>query len=163
MSFNTSHVTLYLYSAQRGKWNYHTFQYISCYSLSTIRKTGSYRKPRFNTSHVTLYRAGFVKCPFHSGFQYISCYSLSRKTRYTRHVLRVSIHLMLLFILLRLSVLKRFLSFNTSHVTLYLEQASRQTGVRMFQYISCYSLSKPCNRRSIIGVLFQYISCYSLS
>ena len=74
--FNTSHVTLYLipdsatsviftfqyiscYSLSTTEYNasYDTsqFQYISCYSLSQMLNAESERKIRFNTSHVTLY------------------------------------------------------------------------------------------------------------
>ena len=81
--FNTSHVTLYPYARRRTKWvNYvsihlmllfimivvketeHTkgFQYISCYSLSQYDTSSRIFFVRFNTSHVTLYRApGMVK------------------------------------------------------------------------------------------------------
>ena len=98
ISFNTSHVTLYLMPLS------FQIKYLKC----------------FNTSHVTLYQCGYVLATTVHGFQYISCYSLSkeRKTRLTipvsfntSHVtlypggiqrsdygLIVSIHLMLLFI-----------------------------------------------------------------
>ena len=52
--FNTSHVTLYQilsWLEKRRRW----FQYISCYSLSSISITVE-SSFRFNTSHVTLYR-----------------------------------------------------------------------------------------------------------
>ena len=76
-SFNTSHVTLYLAAPLAtikyclvsihlmllfilygyGRMEATTeFQYISCYSLSLAVHTVLQTKPRFNTSHVTLYR-----------------------------------------------------------------------------------------------------------
>ena len=74
--------------------------------------------------------------------------------------------------------------FNTSHVTLYLEAEDNRQNRRMFQYISCYSLSNYdklsdawdyCFNTSHVtlylivncyrlpSIMFQYISCYSLS
>ena len=76
-------------------------------------------------------------------------------------------------------------SFNTSHVTLY--QSAGRPGIprcrvsihhmllfiviayaadgitKLFQYITCYSLSHSENIHCIDVVLFQYITCYSLS
>ena len=76
------------------------FQYISCYSLSASAERITVLYPKF---------------------QYISCYSLSRKGMgYGTSGMRVSIHLMLLFIWLCLYKVSCGL---------------------MFQYISCYSLS----------------------
>ena len=75
-SFNTSHVTLYpalLICANCG----HSFQYISCYSLSRLLEK---------------------KHGFKRGFQYISCYSLSTEVNAYPGDQNVSIHLMLLFI-----------------------------------------------------------------
>ena len=56
----------------------------------------------------------------------------------------VSIHLMLLFISGGLKWVFLVMGFNTSHVTLY-QGRSRKRGKEIpFQYISCYSLSRPC-------------------
>ena len=74
------------------------FQYISCYSLSLSNCLMYVLLIRFNTSHVTLYH-----------------YLLREARRYTR----VSIHLMLLFIILFQSCGGQKSCFNTSHVTLY--------------------------------------------
>ena len=76
-------------------------------------------------------------------------------------------------------------SFNTSHVTLY--QSAGRPGIprcrvsihhmllfiviayaadgitKLFQYITCYSLSHSENIHCMDVVLFQYITCYSLS
>ena len=99
----------------------------------------------FNTSHVTLYRS-------------------TARWQYT--LLRVSIHLMLLFIrnvrwnsrkwfgfntshvtLYQYKACKLHIRperFNTSHVTLYLEGEIIEEKPLTFQYISCYSLSISC-------------------
>ena len=118
-------------------------------------------------------------------FQYISCYSLSMNANGDATAKNVSIHLMLLFIVLRI-LPRHFLlrvsihlmllfimtpeytaahndGFNTSHVTLYQYAIILTVQERMFQYISCYSLSTVYRPRHIWLRAFQYISCYSLS
>ena len=97
---------------------------------------------RFNTSHVTLYQT-------RPGGYYAETY--------------VSIHLMLLFIA---KIYDRDFSdarFNTSHVTLYPVMGLTLFAEYMFQYISCYSLSKYAFIKPSFAIAFQYISCYSLS
>ena len=78
-----------------------SFQYISCYSLSHCKS---------------------IIDNFLPAFQYISCYSLSTVSVVSILTLAVSIHLMLLFIYVRI-----------------LDEEMKRL---MFQYISCYSLSK---------------------
>ena len=118
ISFNTSHVTLYLQQMVADADEV-TFQHISCYSLSdqytvkpfsntvsihlmllfileTVRDHPEYS--RFNTSHVTLYREEVV------WYGTENC---------------VSIHLMLLFIVSMAKQSGIGSRFNTSHVTLY--------------------------------------------
>ena len=74
------------------------FQYISCYSLSgSIGELSVVNRL----------------------FQYISCYSLSIKTMVSVGIRKVSIHLMLLFIMQYIERLQERYCFNTSHVTLY--------------------------------------------
>ena len=103
------------------------FQYISCYSLSQLFSSQSYPARRFNTSHVTLYQWEQMKIKKSDVFQYISCYSLSNKAYYIKRTLiKVSIHLMLLFILLTSWRSSHRSSFNTSHVTLYPSASSSQ-------------------------------------
>ena len=75
----------------------------------------------------------------------------------------VSIHLMLLFIMEIQAVHIIDVSFNTSHVTLYLDNSLKKERTALFQYISCYSLSYILWSHSFIPTRFQYISCYSLS
>ena len=119
------------------------FQYISCYCLSFL--------------HIE-WRNIFFR------FQYISCYCLSSRTLlfhclimhfntshvtvypfpYRQPVLRsvISIHLMLLFIK----------TFSCVHMP-----------TDVFQYISCYCLSRQSAGHSDRNCIFQYISCYCLS
>ena len=141
-SFNTSHVTLYLrhvYQKWKLKLCFNT-SHVTLYlqHVSRIRRENN----SFNTSHVTLYPDQREFCISVCMFQYISCYSLSWNGEYkwdgtirfnTSHVtlylhpasqssahVRVSIHLMLLFIIsfsTEFTILKT--RFNTSHVTLY--------------------------------------------
>ena len=120
LSFNTSHVTLYLTSKADKTALAQTFQYISCYSLS-----GSCSK--YITESIR--------------FQYISCYSLSWGRRQPTEQTDVSIHLMLLFIEDELSKIADSGRFNTSHVTLYRYIRGIIIVILWFQYISCYSLS----------------------
>ena len=75
----------------------------------------------------------------------------------------VSIHLMLLFIMTPEYTAAHNDGFNTSHVTLYQYAIILTVQERMFQYISCYSLSTVYRPRHIWLRAFQYISCYSLS
>ena len=120
------------------------FQYISCYSLSASAERITVLYPKF---------------------QYISCYSLSRKGMgYGTSGMRVSIHLMLLFIFATLSdsaVMPMFqyiscYSLSSIHSLCF-------SGRILFQYISCYSLSRVINGTFGECWMFQYISCYSLS
>ena len=97
------------------------FQYISCYCLSFA----VWRPLRiflyFNTSHVTVYRTRVIR---------------------NGEVVKISIHLMLLFI--RMAAVGGERSI-------------------VFQYISCYCLSVSGFDSFISAHLFQYISCYCLS
>ena len=75
------------------------FQYISCYSLSYLWQN------RAALDHVSIHLMllfilyGYGRMEATTEFQYISCYSLSRKGMgYGTSGMRVSIHLMLLFI-----------------------------------------------------------------
>ena len=121
------------------------------------------RKQSFNTSHVTLYRWDSIQ-------------DWSWK--------HVSIHHMLLFIGFTLIGAICTRGFNTSHVTLYPPSPKGGVGVGVFQYITCYSLSKLQSYSTSESegfntshvtlylstktvekskTLFQYITCYSLS
>ena len=96
------------------------FQYISCYSLSLSRRNFHNRCIRFNTSHVTLYRAQLVVILFTGVFQYISCYSLSqRPVEKISPLHRFNTSHVTLYRKTTLNTIENGLSFNTSHVTLY--------------------------------------------
>ena len=69
----------------------------------------------------------------------------------------VSIHLMLLFILRREYKKRGAERFNTSHVTLYLNEVQNADNLRAFQYISCYSLSVQAD------VTQWYSECFNTS
>ena len=161
--FNTSHVTLYRWSAL---W-------------PNITNTS------FNTSHVTLYLVAGNMFKLPTEFQYISCYSLSGIPMQKLLTMNVSIHLMLLFIEKRHCIscnqrkfqyiscysLSNFAGigvtknggFNTSHVTLY----QQSTWTRMIIYhvsihLMLLFIYVP-NASQSDRITFQYISCYSLS
>ena len=117
--FNTSHVTLYLCTANvrnvEGNVSIHLMLL-----FITVVDFGEVKKGSFNTSHVTLYRKGDVRKFYPSVFQYISCYSLSsgqadwqtvKNCFNTSHVT--------LYLQQRRSMIARGERFNTSHVTLY--------------------------------------------
>ena len=99
--------------------------------------------------------------------------------------IRISIHLMLLFIIINCFLFVQYFHFNTSHVTVYLYSSILFLfTLNSFQYISCYCLSRfyrlfrqitdisihlmllfisrRPGRSSRKGT-FQYISCYCLS
>mgnify|MGYP004519921821 CR=1 FL=1 len=119
-----------------------SFQYISCYSLSS--------------SNTRLCRAVQL-------FQYISCYSLSKPWAIMTMSFHVSIHLMLLFIQYLLDGMVMDSSFNTSHVTLYLQGAARQGYINYRFNTSHVTLYPVLGRIWCFWNTFQYISCYSLS
>ena len=139
------------------------FQYISCYSLSKVDMKKAMKRASFNTSHVTLYL---------------------RKMRIWCSHADVSIHLMLLFIYVLEAL--HLGSQVSIHLMLLFIDKEKEIGyiVKMFQYISCYSLSThtitiggsgTCFNTShvtlyryaghghVTAAEFQYISCYSLS
>ena len=107
VNFNTSHVTVY----RRHTGNDHPvseFQYISCYCLSDSHCMSLETQWYFNTSHVTVYLCiSIPECVY----------------------IRISIHLMLLFIR---DIIKQAKKFG------------------IFQYISCYCLS-------LQGKLLQFV------
>ena len=120
-----------------------TFQYISCYCLSTFLCYFRFLQLHFNTSHVTVYRLN--QQDLYSNEEY---FNTSHVTVYPNADVPISatavisIHLMLLFI-------------NIGHGVYY--------GIYLFQYISCYCLSQIKEFSSRLIRIFQYISCYCLS
>ena len=98
-----------------------TFQYISCYSLSEMRKEtdGSGKHVSIHLMLLFILTTEIAEMAIDL-FQYISCYSLSGIFQVS--LVRgtwVSIHLMLLFILMEDGISPDYSCFNTSHVTLY--------------------------------------------
>ena len=119
----------------------------------------------FNTSHVTLYLRTLFITFNASMFQYISCYSLSAFSATTLSDFCVSIHLMLLFIAVRggedfpgtvvsIHLMLLFIEMDLETypkkkdvsihlMLLFIPSLGRHEDlIRMFQYISCYSLSQ---------------------
>ena len=90
---------------------------------------------------------------------------ISRQYQEAQYLLDVSIHLMLLFIQFLASYDELEISFNTSHVTLYLERASDFVDtMTLFQYISCYSLSKEGidNMKDVRSFNTSHVTLYPL-
>ena len=143
-SFNTSHVTLYLFSS------FFSFRTSCRFNTSHVTLYLNHREIwfncnfRFNTSHVTLYRITRKKMGgFRSGFNtsHVTLYQNAGKV--VAVPVGVSIHLMLLFI-------------SKAQVN-----NSRASG---FQYISCYSLSKMNYDKSNIPLSFNtsHVTLYQL-
>ena len=164
LNFNTSHVTVYrlfnIFSIASSSFQYIScyclssigvsfrkssvaFQYISCYCLSTNQNVLFAETRDFNTSHVTVYLPANTPSSYLSSFQYISCYCLS-----VNSFCCVAVNLVFQYISCY-CLSKGYEIVNT----LFTE----------FQYISCYCLSAIQMRRGLLADLFQYISCYCLS
>ena len=97
-------------------------------------------------------------------FQYISCYCLS----YTNHCFRlVHIHFNTSHVTVyQILVMHHAFSFLISiHLMLLFIRMAAVGGERsiVFQYISCYCLSRGDDNKNTIREIFQYISCYCLS
>ena len=120
--FNTSHVTVYPRDTAE-ECEEELFQYISCYCLSQLRWTVMYQICNFNTSHVTVYPKHvthftvFFSISIHLMLLFINVKIL--KCLFFR---QISIHLMLLFIKNSRDAFGEACNFNTSHVTVYLQQ-----------------------------------------
>ena len=138
------YISCYCLSRIQQRSNFETmqFQYISCYCLSMKEVLQILQIWNFNTSHVTVYLSAIGK---------------------RKQLLIISIHLMLLFILTPVAYSKIYHHFNTSHVTVYHNNRGWNNTVCIFQYISCYCLSKSFVFYGIMCTSFQYISCYCLS
>ena len=139
----------------------------------------------FNTSHVTLYHRGLRTPDGHDRFQYISCYSLSAFSATTLSDFCVSIHLMLLFIAVRggedfpgtvvsIHLMLLFIEMDLETypkkkdvsihlMLLFIPSLGRHEDlIRMFQYISSYSLSAVAvdMRVLIIGFNTSHVTLY---
>ena len=119
----------------------------------------------FNTSHVTLYRKYSCQnsrrrwVSIHLMLLFISIRLVSSISAQS-----VSIHLMLLFISLCRQILLPDSPVSIHLMLLFIEKqriAGESKG--KFQYISCYSLSEKGTTFVPSVDTFQYISCYSLS
>ena len=134
---------LFIGSIQRSDSIQHGFQYISCYSLSSIHSlcfSGRilfqyiscyslslfFAKIKTKIFYVSIHlmllfiRNNSYYPMYEPWFQYISCYSLSERSFRPGKCYHVSIHLMLLFII---------------------KASNEFVKMAKFQYISCYSLS----------------------
>ena len=140
------------------------FQYITCYSLSTVDSNLCAVSSRFNTSHVTLYLWQQKQVHLWNSF------NTSHVTLYHwpifpgTHYSLVSIHHMLLFICSRQDSGENVPGFQ--YITCYSlskKRVRKNTGRILFQYITCYSLSTRYHGWWRRGKRFQYITCYSLS
>ena len=122
MSFNTSHVTLYLI-VNCYRLPSIMFQYISCYSLSEVSAIIAGPITRFNTSHVTLYPSTYRKENGMKLFQYISCYSLSYVNKKDKSIIQMFQYISCYSLSnYTENIMEDKASFNTSHVTLYLRE-----------------------------------------
>ena len=140
--FNTSHVTLYReladcldYDVIRFNTSHVTLYHNQITTQESIKRS-------FNTSHVTLYRCkGPRKCPG----------SL------------VSIHLMLLFIYSRWSLMRTKWRFNTSHVTLYLMfpfYDKREPRCFNTSHVTLYRQKKKLLLLRLIGFNTSHVTLY---
>ena len=113
---------LFIHPWKDGPAGIQSFQYISCYSLSGLRK-GIYQR-----------------CP---AFQYISCYSLSKKMSFEIAKKMVFQYISCYSLSLRSKDINpnRFKFQYISCYSLSVEELKRGNGFPEFQYISYYSLS----------------------
>ena len=160
--FNTSHVTLY--PAHPSTFTViFAFQYISCYSLSEscCRCFCSY--------HVSIHlMLLFIESPPCNNiwFYRVSIHLMLLFIRSWKIMIRgrngVSIHLMLLFISYDCNSRCGWIRFNTSHVTLYPRTWLYTTAILCFNtsHVTLYPVDRWCLCNAAV---FQYISCYSLS
>ena len=142
MSFQ--YISCYCLSSviQVDRFHASSFQYISCYCLSYLRHVYSHLSLNFNTSHVTVYR-------YHSTSFFFATF--------------ISIHLMLLFILYQNYFQTKLFYFNTSHVTVY-PYFTKPKYARYFYFNTSHvTVYPPHNPVTVPYPVFQYISCYCLS
>ena len=162
------------------------FQYIPCYGLSLTFLDSTPNMFHFNTSHVTVYLAPKVPHSADNGFQYIPCYGLS-KGECCKVVVISPFQYIPCYGLSALGAGLREppLYFNTSHVTVYQTEASKEFRSShisihpMLRFIKRNSMETPSTASisihpmlRFIDILrtymkeyieFQYIPCYGLS
>ena len=119
----------------------------------------------FNTSHVTVYhsRASFCNSfNIHFNTSHVTVYQQRNCTGSTRDI--ISIHLMLLFITVWMYHPCSRCSISIHLMLLFIcnQNCDSRCGW-LFQYISCYCLSKIQGASIKYCYGFQYISCYCLS
>ena len=109
----------------------------------TPRWIRSFRRERVSIHHMLLFISSLVRQQ-----QRKICFNTSHVTLYQVPVSLAD---------------RLLLCFNTSHVTLYHMGRQREYGRKVFQYITCYSLSIDHPKYGQYVWMFQYITCYSLS
>ena len=117
----------------------------------------------FNTSHVVVYPTHWLKDFLDNPFQYISCCCLSERGHYIHRDCPVSIHLMLLFIGGRTMLTNTDISFNTSHVVVYLYSWNIRTKLDRVSIHLMLLFIENSDMYRTIKKQFQYISCCCLS
>ena len=142
------------------------FQYISCYGLSSSRKTNCDSFLKFQ--YISCYGLSLVQASVNlylQLFQYISCYGLSwDKSDNSEHFYDFNTSHVTVYQKLMPCGTGTDCHFNTSHVTVYLlRHFQNLSHLYKFQYISCYGLSMESLSLTIPSTKFQYISCYGLS
>ena len=164
LNFNTSHVTVY----QSGSPYLSTvprFQYISCYCLSDSHCMSLETQWYFNTSHVTVYHnllSVYYSANHHFNTSHVTVYRI--RTVWVWKHNGISIHLMLLFITVWMYHPCSRCSISIHLMLLFIcnQNCDSRCGW-LFQYISCYCLSKIQGASIKYCYGFQYISCYCLS
>ena len=161
------YITCYSLSKKRVRKNTGRilFQYITCYSLSPPSPVSA--PPTEVFQYITCYSLS-QSVVFKNGivlsFQYITCYSLS--FRWELHSVTVFLFQYITCYSLSIELADKVLPknrFNTSHVTLYRLQI-RRPGNRKHVSIHHMLLFIMNERYSpTLENLFQYITCYSLS
>ena len=163
--FNTSHVTLYLLRIKFQHGCANSFQYISCYSLSSISFFVNTYNFSFNTSHVTLYRiekrnlTRFIPC-FNTS--HVTLYLITERWQRVRQFCFNTSHVTL-YPRFREDRLSLPPCFNTSHVTLYLKRPCRLATISNVSIHLMLLFIVVDSKGNISWSKFQYISCYSLS
>ena len=111
---------LFISTERRSSAQRQTFQYISCYCLSVevVSATEDLRKFQYISCYCLSRPLMTSNVPL-ATFQYISCYCLSFFPPCHKIFIKISIHLMLLFIKAKKWFTDLNTHFNTSHVTVY--------------------------------------------
>ena len=140
------------------------FQYIPCYGLSLTFLDSTPNMFHFNTSHVTVYLAPKVPHSADNGFQYIPCYGLS-KGECCKVVVISPFQYIPCYGLSALGAGLREppLYFNTSHVTVYQTEASKEFRSShisihpMLRFIKRNSMETPSTASISIHPMLRFI------